>query len=279
MLNAPELTIQEHCDSIRQQVDIRRETALEKIHKESIALMLEIDAYERGCLSSWAAVKESTENVVKRMSKRMRVFLAKQQAYLQRVRGRDHDDDDDVTLQLDKANKLAQELSDHKKELKAAMFDNKLASFYTSPSFSEASLGELAFAHFQLPFKKLQFTSTELKPVDARSDYDFVLPLDEGQRFVTFTQMRKEKRFSQMSCFELAGRLICYTLAPNVKQQEVAQCGPSEFVVCHYSNYSHELSVFDSASMKRLRNVRCKDFSKMCCNSNLVFGLWNDYTQ
>ena len=37
--------------------------------------------------------------------------------------------DDDVKLHLDEAYKFAQELSDRKKELKAAMFDNKLASF------------------------------------------------------------------------------------------------------------------------------------------------------
>ena len=83
-----------------------------------------------------------------------------------------------MTLNLDEANKLAQELSNRKKELKAAMFDNKLASFIAFPSIHDVSLGELAFTDIQLPFKKLQFTSTELKLVDARSDYDFVLALD-----------------------------------------------------------------------------------------------------
>ena len=230
MLIESELTIREHCDSLRQQVDIARETALENIHKESNALMVEIEAYERGCLSSWAAVKDSTENVVESVSKRMSAFLAEQDTYLQRVRRRD---DGDVKLQLDATNKLAQELADHKKELTAAMFDNKLASFYASPSYSEASLGELAFAHFRLPFKKLDIASSELKPVDVRSDDDgFVLALEEGQRLVTFTQTRKEKSFTQMSCFDSAGRLICSDiLEHHVQQQEVAQCGPREFVV------------------------------------------------
>ena len=79
-----ELTIGEHWDSIRQQVDIARETALENIHKASNTLMSEIDAYERECLSSWTEAKESTEVNVKDVSKRMSAFLAEQQAYLQR---------------------------------------------------------------------------------------------------------------------------------------------------------------------------------------------------
>ena len=83
ILNISELTIREHCDSLRQQVDIARETALESIHKASNTLMVEIDAYELECLSSWTAAKESTECVVKDVSKRMRAFFGEQQAYLQ----------------------------------------------------------------------------------------------------------------------------------------------------------------------------------------------------
>ena len=67
---------------MRQQVDIARETALENIHKASNKLMNEIDTYEQECLTSWKASKESSERVVKNVSKRMSAFLAKQQAYL-----------------------------------------------------------------------------------------------------------------------------------------------------------------------------------------------------
>ena len=81
-----ELTIQEHCDLLRQQVDIAREIAIENLHKASNALMLEIDAYGHDCLSGWTSVKESTENTVEDVSKRMRGFLAEQHAYLQSVK-------------------------------------------------------------------------------------------------------------------------------------------------------------------------------------------------
>ena len=80
-----EWRIREHCDSLRQQVDIARETALENIHKASNKLMSEIDTYEQECLSSWKTAKESTERDVKDVSKRMSAFLAKQQAYLKSV--------------------------------------------------------------------------------------------------------------------------------------------------------------------------------------------------
>ena len=81
-----DLTIREHCASIRLEVDIARETAIENIHKESNALIAEIDAYEHECLSGLTAVKESTEQVVEDVSKRTRAFIAKQQAYLQSVK-------------------------------------------------------------------------------------------------------------------------------------------------------------------------------------------------
>ena len=86
---ASELTIRDHCDSLRQQVDIARETALENIHKASDTLITEIDAYERECLTSWRAAKESTEVNVKDVSERMSAFIAEQQAFLQRVQASD----------------------------------------------------------------------------------------------------------------------------------------------------------------------------------------------
>ena len=83
LLSVSEWTIREHCDSLRQQVDIARETALESIHKASHTLIIEIDAYEQECLSRWTAAKESIEDAVKNLSERMREFVAKQHAFLQ----------------------------------------------------------------------------------------------------------------------------------------------------------------------------------------------------
>ena len=87
-----ELTIREHCDSIRQGVDISREKALENIHMSSNTLMSEIDTYERDCLSSWAEAKESSERVVEDVSKRMRAFLVEQQEFLQSAQASDTSD-------------------------------------------------------------------------------------------------------------------------------------------------------------------------------------------
>ena len=233
--------------------------------------MTEIDTYERECLSHWTEAKESTENVVEEVSNRMREFLDEQHAYLKAS-------DDQLILHLKEARKLAQELDDRKKELKSAMFDNKLASFNAFPSMGETCLGELAFAHVQLPLKKLDIASTELKLIDFRADYDFLLPLEHGQRIVLFNRYLEgdefEKCFTQMSCFDRLGRLTgINSVEHHVKRGNVAQCGPSAFVVCHYW-HSPELSVYDS-ELKCLRNVRCKNFSHICCNSKFVFGLWD----
>ena len=83
MLDISELTIGEHFDSLRQKVDIARETAIEIIHKASNTLITEIDACERKCLSKWATVKESSENQVKDFNNEMREFVAEQHALLQ----------------------------------------------------------------------------------------------------------------------------------------------------------------------------------------------------
>ena len=277
MLHDSELSIREHCDSIRQQVDIARETAIENIHKASKTLMTEIDTYERDCLSSWSAAEESTQVTVDKVSKQISAYVAEKQKCLQGVK----EIDDELVLQLElhEANTRANELNDRKKQLKSAMFDNKLASFNAFPSIGESSLGELTFAHVQLPFKKLDMASAELKAIDIRADYDFLLPLDHGQRVVLFNRHLDwddfEKCFTQMSCFDRLGRLEgINSVEHHVKDGNVAQCGPKTFVVCHYS-YLAELGVYDS-ELKCLRNTGCKNYySSICCNSKFVFGMWD----
>ena len=82
---------------------------------------------------------------------------------------------------MDEAKKLTQELTDRKKQLKASMFGNKLASFNAFASTDEPSLGELTFVHVQLPFAKVNFASAELKALDIRDKYSFLLPLEDGE--------------------------------------------------------------------------------------------------
>ena len=277
MLNKSELTIEEHCDSLRQHVDIARETALENIHKASNTETTEIDTYERECLSSWTAAKESTEQVVEDVSKRMREFLAEQHAFLQSFQA---SDTAELTIHLDEANKLTQELSDHKKQRKAAMFGNKIASFVAFLSISDSSLlGELAFAHIQLPFNKLDISTNALKAVDICADFDFLLPLEHGQRIVAFQSNADieddESYITKVACFD---RLISisrqiHLVSDHVIRSDVAQCGPNEFVVSCFTD-EPEMRVYDS-DLRCLRKVQCKYFSRICCNSKFVFGLFD----
>ena len=164
----------------------------------------------------------------------------------------------ELTLRLDEATKLAQELSDRKKELKAAMYNNKLASFNAFPGFGDASLGELAFAHIQLPFKRLDMAATtELKLVAIDIDSDFVLALDHGQRILvfktTFGTEYSKTCLTQMSCFDRLGRLIGIKIVDHICLGNVVQCGDKEFIVYH-EMFTPELSVYNS-SLHRLRRV------------------------
>ena len=186
--------------------------------------------------------------------------------------------DAELILHLDEAKKLVQELSDRKKELKASMFNYKHASFTAFLDMGEASLGELTFTDMQLPFKKLDFSSTELKPVDIRAKYDFLLPLENGQRIVAFKWFLKRedvaKCFTQMSCFDRHGRLIeMKNIRRHVQQENVVQSGPSEFIVSKYT-FTSLLCVYNS-DLECLHHVRAPDYSHICCNSKFVFGLWD----
>ena len=267
-----ELKTREHCDSIRQQVDLAREIAIENIHKASNALMSEIDAYERECLSSWTATKESNEVIVEDVSKRTSAFLLEQQEYLQSVKS----SDDELIVYMYEAKQLARELSDRKKELKAAMFDNILVSFIAFPSFGVASLGELAFTDMQLPFKTLDINIRELTPVDIRVDFHYLLPLEHGERIVAFKLNADfDYRMSTTSfiCFDGLGRQIGRqtTVESLVERQNVALCASNEFVVCHGFDSMRMLSFYDS-ELHCLRTVHCKVFWNICCNSKFIFG-------
>ena len=132
------LTIREHCDSLRNKVDIPREIT---------TLMPETDGYERVCLSSLAKPEESTEQVVKQRADLQRVQLS----------------DEELIPRLNEANKLLKELSDLKSYLKAAMFGNKLASFVLS---GDSSLGKYIFTPTPPKFHSRQWAS--LTPSSSR---------------------------------------------------------------------------------------------------------------
>ena len=226
-------------------------------------------------MSSWEEAKESNEHVVEDVSKRMRTFLADQHAFLQSVQA----SDDELILRLDEVDKLAQELSDRKKELKEAMFGYKLASFYAFPS--DSSFGELAFTNTQLPFKTLDISSRELTPVDIRVRFDFLLPLEHGQRIVAFKWKAdfsadlnsSPMRTTSFNCFDRLGRPIGSetTVKSRVYRENVALCGSNEFVVCHGFGSLRMLSFYDS-ELHCLRTAHCKVFSDICCNSKFIFG-------
>ena len=163
------------------------------------------------------------------------------------------------------------------------MFNDQLASFTAIPIIGDVSslLGELAFTNIQLPFKQLDManSNSELKPVDIRTDFDFVLPLDNGQCIVTFKWFNEkdgfELCFTQINSFDLSGRLIGSSngLRHHVDPKQVAQCGPNEFVVCGLDLHN-EMKVFDSR-MTNLRQAKCRNYANICCNSKFVFGLWD----
>ena len=128
------------------------------------------------------------------------------------------------------------------------------------------------FTDIQRPFETLDNASTELKPIDIRISYHFLFPLDHGERIVAVTHFEASMH---KSCFDRLGRLLGSEEVDfsHFHQQNVAQCAPNRFVVCHILG-SFMLSEYNSA-LHCLRRVRCKNFSHICCNSKFLFGLWD----
>ena len=174
---------------------------------------------------------------------------------------------------LNETNKLAQELSDRKKEFKAAMFGNKLASFFASPSIGETFLlGELVFTDIQLPFKSLDIA--EFKPVDIPAEFKSLMPLEHGERIIIFKVEYEDNKVYAMliSCFDRLDRLIgTDNLNRCLGQTNATECGPNQFAV-HYNPDSPKLCLYNS-SLQRLSNVSCERFLAICGNSKFVFGV------
>ena len=90
--------------------------------------------------------------------------------------------DAEFILLLEQANKLAQELIDRKKELKAVMFGNKLLSFIPN---ADASLGKLVYTTIKVTSKTRGITENELDQIDVSAAYDFV-PLENARPIANF---------------------------------------------------------------------------------------------
>ena len=129
---------------------------------------------------------------------------------------------------------FAKELSDGKKLLKSALFVSRLATFDAFPSIGDAPLGELTFEHMQLPIGTLDTTDfTELKPVELLVPYDFLLPLEHGQRIAAFEHFLDSNDiecFTQMSYFDQLGRLIgTVRLTSHLEQVDAVRTSSSLF--------------------------------------------------
>ena len=128
----------------------------------------------------------------------------------------------------------------------------------------------LASWHSQTSIQDTGPRQHHLKPIDILFDFDFVLPL----KHVHFIFAFNRSDFTEMSSSDRHGRRLgTASFAKNVHRNNVAQCGPYEFIVCHDFD-SPKLGVFDSG-LKCLRTVDCKDLVGICCNSKFVFGLWD----
>ena len=73
-------------------------------------------------------------------------------------------------------------------------------------------------------------TSTDLQPIDISADYDFLLPLDHGQRIVAFKHFNTSTLYTKFSRFDWsAGRTHRNRLSDKldwrVAQENVTQCG------------------------------------------------------
>ena len=235
---------------LTQKVDIAWEQAPETIHKASS--MSDIDESE--CLSCWTTVKKYTQATLEDVSKWMRAFFVKQHVK----------SDVEMLRRLEEVNKLAQELIDRKKELKAAMFVNVLLSFIPN---GDASRGKLVFTTIKLPSKTRATTNTELESIDVSAAYDSAVPLESGRSIAKLRSCEQlndsTAQLTEMS-IELKIREHCDSLH---KKSDILREITAEYI----RNASSDQELFPSfdKALKELSNLY-KDLKGAIFDNNLL---------
>ena len=85
MFEESETRVGKHCEFIRQDIEIAKESAIAQLEIESINLVKEVNKYEQECYESLAALKEANQAMADDMAKQVDAFIEEKTKYLQKV--------------------------------------------------------------------------------------------------------------------------------------------------------------------------------------------------
>ena len=188
MMNRSEEKIREHCEYVRNDVQIATESMIAYVNKLHAQFMLEIDEYEKSCLLNLAKLVSETGERARRTKLETDRFVDDWIKYLHRFRI----DNSEVSEALDKAKSIKAELEMQESNFKFQIFNKKLMRFdENKQTLLDASLlGKLSLdsivAPFSIQFNEMsEFNMEKSFSLIARFSFFRVYPL-RNFKFVAF---------------------------------------------------------------------------------------------
>ena len=130
-------TIREHCDTVRNEVQIQAELLVESVHKQRAAVMAEIETYELECLakvSTWLSAHGSRLDKMRTDTERV---VRDKSDYLKRPRI----DDSVVAHSIVELQRLRPPLDEYQRHMRAQLFANRVLGFKANTD----TLGQLTY--------------------------------------------------------------------------------------------------------------------------------------
>ena len=237
----PDETIREHCDTIRNEVQIAVERAFDKIAAFHRHLLAEIDSYEKKRLAtaSSTTTADACQEASRRVVREARAFVSEQSDYLKRALI----DDETVASAVRAANSHVLRLRENETDLLAALYANKLLAFDSSPpplplSLRQALGGTLRYAPVRVPraFDLAEFDELNAaKAIEACAGkcLHHVFCMADSEETTTGSNSSKNT-FAVF--FERRDRLLCSATWSGEAHAKLANVTP--LFVNHHTQYS-----------------------------------------
>ena len=135
--NRPAEQIREHCDSVRNELQIKLESHLEYVHSLHSQMMRQLELYEQDCSANTSALFDKNRMCAEETCRAVDSFVAEQHDYLQQFAI----SDEGVANALERADQLKHKLATHLDFFNYVVFKNQVV--YLTDNRKETELNIL----------------------------------------------------------------------------------------------------------------------------------------
>lgn len=198
-LEYPEIKIREHCDKLRNQIDLATETLLEKISKFREKFIDEINAYEQNCFkNNYFSLDLKTKDTFKKLVKENEVKLNKIKNYVNKPKI-----DEELVKNLIQEAKLQEyKLKNQLKIINGKLFGKKIPHFEEVPLIKQVEssiIGRLNYESLiilndMLDIEKVAQPKIE-KVIEHPNNVDRALPLISSTNNSNYSSESNDDKF------------------------------------------------------------------------------------